>query len=354
MASLISKSVAIGERVIVLHLGVNRFGRSAGSTVQIEHPSVSANHCEVVLTPDGVLVRDHGSAHGTFIDGARVAEARLAAGQVLRIGEVELLLESAQVTVAIPRFHTPRQSTLEVASNQALMCARHPGTPATHRCTGCGQALCASCREQKRERGGRAGMRCAHCGKMAEAVCSLHCGNRATHRCSRCHRVFCDACPRKLRRNGGKILKLCPACSQECVLICPRHPEARAFYRCTHCQVALCPACARRPRNPVSVAARTCPICRRPAHLFCPRHPEERATHYCTRCNEPLCPTCVQRLRGARGAILTFCVVCHEPAKPFRQKTPEKRSLLDEVRRRMPLVLGHKRKPKKPPRGRAG
>jgi len=53
MASLVLKSAGFDGRVIELNLGVNRFGRSPKSDVQIEHPTVSANHCEVLLADDG-------------------------------------------------------------------------------------------------------------------------------------------------------------------------------------------------------------------------------------------------------------------------------------------------------------
>jgi len=58
MASLVIKSAGFDGRVIELNLGVNRLGRSPKNDVQIEHPTVSARHCEIVLADDGVWVRD--------------------------------------------------------------------------------------------------------------------------------------------------------------------------------------------------------------------------------------------------------------------------------------------------------
>ena len=58
MARLVIKSAGFEGRVIELNLRVNRVGRSPKNDVQIEHPTVSAVHCEIVLADDGVIVRD--------------------------------------------------------------------------------------------------------------------------------------------------------------------------------------------------------------------------------------------------------------------------------------------------------
>ena len=97
MARLVIKSAEMGNRVIELNLGVNRLGRSPKSDFQIEHPTVSASHCEVVLADDGVVVRDCMSANGTFVGGRRIKEAKLSAGQTLHLGDVELLVEATRI-----------------------------------------------------------------------------------------------------------------------------------------------------------------------------------------------------------------------------------------------------------------
>src|SRR5690242_19619585 len=104
MAKLEIKTAGLGHQVIELRLGVNRLGRAADNDVQLEHPSVSATHCELLLGCGPIAVRDCGSTNGTFVDGAPVQTATLLAGQTLRLGGVELLLADAQVPVSIPRF----------------------------------------------------------------------------------------------------------------------------------------------------------------------------------------------------------------------------------------------------------
>ena len=126
MARLVIKSVGFEDRVIELNLGINRFGRSPKNDVQIDHPTVSATHCEIVLGGDGVVVRDCASTNGTFVDSQRIKEARLAAGQSLHLGDVQFLIETAEVTIAIPSFDVSCPAPPVVLADGSLICPRHP------------------------------------------------------------------------------------------------------------------------------------------------------------------------------------------------------------------------------------
>jgi hypothetical protein len=181
MARLIVKSAEFGNRVIELNLGANRLGRSPKNDFQIEHPTVSARHCEIVLADEGVMVRDCTSANGTFVDGQRIEEAKLSAGQTLHLGEVELLVETTDVTIAIPSFQAPRPAPPVVLSDGSLICPRHPRA-------------------------------------------------RATHQCTHCREVLCDACMRRLRRRGGKLMKFCPLCSHPCVPLGGEKREKKSLF----------------------------------------------------------------------------------------------------------------------------
>jgi hypothetical protein len=168
MARLVVRSPGFENRVIHLNLGLNRFGRSPKNDFTLNHSTISAWHCDLILSEDGVVVRDCASTNGTYVNDARVTEAKLAAGQTLRLGDVELVVEHTEVRIAIPKFEIPRPAPPVVLPDGSLICPRHPATPSTHQCT--------YCRE-----------------------------------------VLCDACVRRLRRRGGKVLKLCPLCSHPCV-----------------------------------------------------------------------------------------------------------------------------------------
>lgn len=69
-------------------------GRVEDNTFQIAEPSVSSHHCEVFLRGSDVVVHDLNSTNGTFINGEKVTETVLKPGQVLRLGQVEMRLET--------------------------------------------------------------------------------------------------------------------------------------------------------------------------------------------------------------------------------------------------------------------
>lgn len=163
MARLTIRSDELGDRVIELNLGVNRFGRSPTNDFQIEHSSVSARHCELVLSNDGIVVRDCDSTNGTYVNGRRIDKATLSAGHTLQLGEVELLVESTDVTIAIPKFDMPRPAPPVVLSDGSVVCPRHPKSRVTHQCTHCRELLCGACIHWLRRRGGKAMTFCPLC-----------------------------------------------------------------------------------------------------------------------------------------------------------------------------------------------
>jgi len=181
MAKLLIKSDGFRSKIIELNLGVNRFGRVPGNDFQIEHPTISAKHCEIVLGDGELIVRDCGSTNGTFVDGEPIGQARLSAGQILRLGDVELLVESTDVKIAIPKFETVRPVAPPIVlTDGSLVCPRHKHATVTHQCT-------------------------------------------------HCREVMCDECVHRLRRRGGKLLKLCPVCSHKVESITGEKKKKKSF-----------------------------------------------------------------------------------------------------------------------------
>lgn len=172
MAKLLIKSDGFRDQIIELKLGVNRFGRSPKSDFQIEHPTVSANHCEIELLDGSLVLRDCDSTNGTFVGGRPIKEATVHEGQTFCLGDVAFFVESTEVRIAIPQMDVIdlRPAPPVVLSDGGLVCPRHPQT-------------------------------------------------RATHQCTHCLEVMCDECVRRLRRRGGKLHKLCPKCSHACEVI---------------------------------------------------------------------------------------------------------------------------------------
>ena len=75
-------------------------GRVSDNAFEIPEASVSSHHAEFVLRGTEVLVRDLNSTNGTFINGERVTEATLKPGQILRLGTIEMRLESGETAAA--------------------------------------------------------------------------------------------------------------------------------------------------------------------------------------------------------------------------------------------------------------
>ncbi len=71
-------------------------GRVEENAFQIPDSSVSSRHCEIILQGNDVIIRDLNSTNGTFINGQQITEATLKPSQILRLGQVEVRLESDQ------------------------------------------------------------------------------------------------------------------------------------------------------------------------------------------------------------------------------------------------------------------
>ena len=72
--------------------GVRTLGRATGADFSLDAALVSRVHCRLVSLPgDELEVRDLESTNGTFVNGTRIQKARLAPGDRIRIGRVELV-----------------------------------------------------------------------------------------------------------------------------------------------------------------------------------------------------------------------------------------------------------------------
>ena len=78
-----------------------RVGKAQDNDLVLNDDTVSRHHCELTRANDGVHVRDLGSTNGTRVQGARVSEAIVQPGTVLKVGEVELALRPAVRNVEV-------------------------------------------------------------------------------------------------------------------------------------------------------------------------------------------------------------------------------------------------------------
>ncbi|MBI2949818.1 MAG: FHA domain-containing protein [Verrucomicrobia bacterium] len=93
MARLIIKGGGGVSHQIELKAGTNRLGRSEANDHPIHDESISGVHCEITLADGSASVIDLGSTNGTFLNSERIEGAALNAGDVLRLGNVEMVYQ---------------------------------------------------------------------------------------------------------------------------------------------------------------------------------------------------------------------------------------------------------------------
>src|SRR5690349_5440937 len=89
--SLNAKLVVVGGDVKTTEIKLrlpSTIGRGKGTTIVLQHPLVSRQHCELFESSGQLMVRDLGSLNGTFVNNQRVTEAPLPAGELLTVGTV--------------------------------------------------------------------------------------------------------------------------------------------------------------------------------------------------------------------------------------------------------------------------
>lgn len=76
--------------------GPTSIGRGPENAVRLDGDEfVSSRHARLDVRPDGTWVEDAGSTNGTFVNGARVTEARLLQpGDVVRVGQTDFRVET--------------------------------------------------------------------------------------------------------------------------------------------------------------------------------------------------------------------------------------------------------------------
>jgi hypothetical protein len=154
MARLQVKTDGLKLRSLELRLGVNRVGRDPDADFTLAHPSVSFTHCEFILSHDGVFVRDCDSTNGTFVNKEVIKAAHLRPGQTVRLGDVELTVESTEVAIAIPKIEREIPAPPVMQDDGSVLCRRHAETVVTFQCTHCREQMCTACVHILRLQGG--------------------------------------------------------------------------------------------------------------------------------------------------------------------------------------------------------
>ena len=114
MAKLVVLSEGFTGLTCELKADKTTVGRLEDNAFQISEPSVSSHHCELNRRGTDLLVKDLNSTNGTFINGEKVAEAVLKPGQILRLGQVEMRLESGAAAAASAASKKPLEKTMVI------------------------------------------------------------------------------------------------------------------------------------------------------------------------------------------------------------------------------------------------
>lgn len=94
-----------GKRVdIPLRSASVILGRGEHCTIRVPAASVSRQHCELVVEGGQIRAKDLESANGTYVNGNRISEVRLSAGDVLSVGPVNFTLQVDGQPTEFPAF----------------------------------------------------------------------------------------------------------------------------------------------------------------------------------------------------------------------------------------------------------
>jgi hypothetical protein len=179
MPRLLINPGSSAAREIQLKPGANSLGRGSANDFQIEDPSVSGSHCQIVVDHGQAFIKDLGSTNGTFVNRAPVREASLQGGQTIHMGNVEMLFHG-DAPVAVARLTHPRVVETELPPPPTMApiapahttattfttsqnCKFHPKVPGRWLCNKCQKFFCELC-VTSRMVGAVQHKYCRHCG----------------------------------------------------------------------------------------------------------------------------------------------------------------------------------------------
>jgi len=85
------------------------FGREATNTVVVADPSVSRQHAWIEKRPDGYYLIDKNSSNGTYVNGKKISQQKLAHNDKINLGSASLVYEDEEqgATFILPKGDMP-------------------------------------------------------------------------------------------------------------------------------------------------------------------------------------------------------------------------------------------------------
>lgn len=106
--------------------GETLFGRGTESTIRLDDAEVSRKHASVYIDNDGLMIRDEGSANGTFVNDKRVeGESALKDGDQIRLGQTVMIVQVVDAEDVTPTVLAPE----EPGSPEAVPVPEPPPSP---------------------------------------------------------------------------------------------------------------------------------------------------------------------------------------------------------------------------------
>ncbi|MBX3363614.1 MAG: FHA domain-containing protein [Phycisphaeraceae bacterium] len=114
-------------REAILKPGSSVIGRQVGCSIRIPAAEVSRQHCEVLFKGDVLTLRDLGSANGTLVNGTRIEQCEVKAGDLITIGSINLLVRVDGKPARVdPRLTKAASGKANAASGSRVSPAARP------------------------------------------------------------------------------------------------------------------------------------------------------------------------------------------------------------------------------------
>jgi serine phosphatase RsbU (regulator of sigma subunit) len=111
---------AQGRRTVSVPASPFTIGRSSDTQLQLNDAHVSRRHAELIQDGSNWRVRDLGSRGGTFVNDVKIDDATLKPGDRIRIGDVELRIETGESSALTSGHYDFRQVNALLAGLRAL------------------------------------------------------------------------------------------------------------------------------------------------------------------------------------------------------------------------------------------
>lgn len=123
-------------RFLALKPGVTLIGRSRVAQVRLKHDSVSLVHCSLIVTQSGVWIVDLLGRNGTLINGRSVQYGRLVKGDIIKVGEFHLQVNSSLMNPVSAEARQMLQARPPLLGESSVFELGSPKTPES------GDSLC--------------------------------------------------------------------------------------------------------------------------------------------------------------------------------------------------------------------